>query len=70
METRYTEKRGITHKFTYEFVGYTRNAEPAYAEYETTFSIARGVIKDREFTRFVKQDGTEPEFIVNCGNYV
>lgn len=56
METRYTEKRGVTSKYIYKFMGYGLDSKPIYAEYLTTFSISKGVIKDCEFVRYCTED--------------
>ena len=53
----YKEKRNVTSVFTYSFAGYGIDANPIYAEFETRFSIARGVLQDGKFTRYVDENG-------------
>lgn len=53
----YKEKRGITSVYSYSYEGVGIDAKPVYAEFETKFSIARGVFQDKKFTRFVYENG-------------
>ena len=53
----YKERRGVTSVFSYWPEGWGMDAQTIYAEYETKFSIARGVIQDKKFTRFVDENG-------------
>lgn len=57
METRYTEKRNITSRFDYEYAGHGIDANQIFNEFETKFSIARGIIQEHKFTRMVTEDG-------------
>ena len=51
METRYYENGDITTKVEYKWVGYGLDAQSVYCKFITTFSIAKGVIKNREYVR-------------------
>ena len=53
----YKEKRGVTYVYSYSCEGIGIHANSIYAEFETKFSIARGVIQDRKFTRYVDAQG-------------
>ena len=53
----YSEKGKVTTKKSYVYLGYGMDAQSIYAEYETKFSIAKGVIKDHIFIRNVTEDG-------------
>lgn len=53
----YKEKGKITSVFRYSQVGYGIDLQPIFAEFETEFSIAKGVIQDDKFTRYVDRDG-------------
>ena len=45
------DKNGKTFKYEYSYCGMSvLDAGPVFAEYVTVFSIARGIIKNREFT--------------------
>ena len=57
MKDIYSEKGNVTTKKSYSYLGYGIDARPIYAEYETKFSIARGIIKDHVFIRNVTEDG-------------
>ena len=48
MNTRYYENGDITTIVEYRFVGYGKSAKPVYQKIITTYSIARGVIRDKE----------------------
>lgn len=56
-EKVYKEKRGITSVYSYSYEGIGIDAQTIYAEFETKFSIARGVIQDKKFTRYVDGQG-------------
>ena len=56
-EKVYKEKRGVTYVYSYSYEGVGIDAKPVYAEFETKFSIARGVIQDKKFTRYVDGQG-------------
>ena len=47
----------LQQKKSYSYLGYGYDAQPIYAEYETKFSIAKGIIKDHIFIRNVTEDG-------------
>lgn len=51
------EKRGVTSVLTYKFAGRGYNAQPIYSEFESKFSIARGVFQRDKFIRFVDENG-------------
>lgn len=53
----YKEKRGVTYVYSYSYEGVDIDANSIFAEYETKFSIARGVIQDKKFTRYVDGQG-------------
>jgi len=48
VKTKYYENGDITTIIEYQFIGYGINAQSVYQKIITTFSIARGVIKNRE----------------------
>ena len=56
-EKVYKEKRGVTYVYSYSYEGVGIDANSIYAEFETKFSIARGVIQDKKFTRYVDGQG-------------
>lgn len=47
--TKYYENGEITTKVEFVFSGYGINAQSVYHKFITTFSIADGAIKDREY---------------------
>ena len=52
----FKEKRGVTSVLTYKFVGHGYNAQPIYSEFESKFSVARGVFQRDKFTRYVDEN--------------
>ena len=46
---KYYENGNITTKIEFQHVGYGLNAQKVYCKFVTTFSIPRGVIKNREY---------------------
>lgn len=60
-ETYREDRSGKTFKYEYNYCGTSvLDARPVFAEHVTVFSIARGVIKNHEFTgRRYTADGRE-----------
>lgn len=53
----FKEKRGVTSVLTYKFAGHGYDAQSIYSEFESKFSIARGVFQRGKFTRYVDENG-------------
>lgn len=53
----FKEKRGVTSVLTYKFAGRGYDAQSIYSEFESKFSIARGVFQRDKFVRFVDENG-------------
>jgi len=48
MNTRYYENGDVTTIIEYRFVGYGKDAQAVHQKIITTYSIAEGVIRDKE----------------------
>lgn len=47
--TKFYDNNDITTKVEFVFSGYGKDCEKCYHKFITTFSIADGIIKDREY---------------------
>lgn len=56
-EKYFTEKRNVTTCTYYIFAGFGIDAQSIYAEWQYKFSIAKGLIQEDTFTRYVEENG-------------